>query len=239
VPAQPPASRANHGDHKGTTQPTRSICQGHTAAVHQDANQHASDIVQVPSESAKECTRVGKVDEHSMDLDRGCESLGLLLDGPCTNVKHSNLAMDAAEHMPQHISLPHLTGQQPHAIPNVEILQTKDHNKVSVTHCDNGFLSVRKQSRPPNESAREACSNTIVTDPRSRGSSSPLAHQQSLNDEAVASGKYSEDRYSEFTKHLENDMHIRLQAGMDRGNLAAGVFPSALLSYTCHTQRRQ
>lgn len=194
-----------------------------TSGICDRPRRHASwdvDISQVQSQSAEVAARAEKVLQHSLHLAEGCKARNL--DALCTDLPPQACQGIAQEHQKRGINAEHALNQP-------EDLHHANSPCSGIFHAGSTVW--------PGEGV--ACAPTQTTEKAGRpcgGAGDDLSScgqqvdscSQSCEpagmpfNEAVASGKYSADRYAEYNKGLEEDMQIRMQAGQEMGNLAAG-----------------
>eukprot|EP00892_Ulva_mutabilis_P008665 jgi/Ulvmu1/6170/UM028_0026.1 len=204
--------RSSHAQH-GVRGRNMSACRG--------------DIAHVQRRSEEVASQAEKVLKHSLQLARGCDQRGLCLD-------IAGLELEPppdARAMPQQQSTEHITTADAlvaelQSLEQVAQASAADVEVAFTTAC----VEASSASKTLHESGRNSVAETAVTDQCPQDEQCSQARTDHVYDEPIASGVYSEGRYKEYQSELETDMRIRMQAGMDVGNLAAGVFDLAAMS---------
>lgn len=224
-----PAQGSAHGPERrrhpvGTSQLNGdSRCDRHEGDTHQSVCD--MDISQIQHQSAEVAARAEQVLEHSLQLTKGCAELGLDVNRPCSE--------------PGCLASPGPGHRQQQSCSVVEAALICPHQQRVQYEESSCAVDPENSSRtPPVQSgvAMEAESSCVVDRHRGDTGELPADVQQegtsyavrgtageTAYTEAVASGKFTEDRYAEYAKGLEQDMQIRMHAGQEMGNIGAGA----------------
>lgn len=183
-------------------------------------------IAEVQHQSAEVAARAEKVLEHSLQLTKGCADHGLDVSGsrcepacqaspgPGHRQQQSCSTLEAARDCPhqEHVQCEESScpGDPEKAswTPIAQCGATTENESLFAEDRHHGGDT----GEPPADVQQTSTAHAV------HGTAGKMAYNES-----VASGKFSEVRYAEYAKGLEQDMQIRLQAGQEMGNIGAGV----------------